>query len=108
MSIWASLSPALHPGSAHGHDAGIVHQHIHRPQRGLGGFQEFGKAGRVAHIQACRVQAILSRRLLRQFQVHIADADARTGGGQGFRSGEADAARPAGNGNHGALQVQRF
>jgi len=82
--------------------AGVVHEQRERPERGLRRRNRILHRRRVAHVHQDRLAVHLGRDLTGSVEVHVADRDPRTLGGQPPAGGGTDAAGAPGH-EHGSV-----
>ena len=89
-----------------GHDAGVVDEHVERPQTALNGVEELGEAGFVGDVeaQADGPRSQLGGGPLDQRTVDVAERHPRALGDQRRRRRAPDPAAPARDRNHLAIQ----
>ena len=81
------------------HDAGVVDEHVQRPELLLGGVEKTGEGVAVGHVEWQRhgTRAELVGGPLRRGEVHVADRDAHAGLQERARGRPPDPARAAGD-----------
>ncbi|CKT20317.1 Uncharacterised protein [Mycobacterium tuberculosis] len=90
----------------HGHDAGVVDQHVDRAELALDGVEESRKRIRVGDIEfAVHVEVEIGTRLFRHRLIDVADSDLGSQVVQRGRCGQSDPPGAAGDGDYFVLDL---